>query len=164
MTDLKHLGHPTHSPNIRLRVVRNPHADRGDGNGRGSYRYSPVTRLCNGSPPAQLGESPNVLQTAPIMLPDRDYHEARILVLGLRIAKLKHRLGGRARTISDIISLMWGRVVSTGGALAGLQAEAPSHLVKRWQTSNWQQPASLSRLTRRLRPPSPLLEGGGRAP
>lgn len=41
---------------------------------------------------------------------------------------------------------MWGRVVSTGGVFAGLQAEAPSHRVKRWQHFNWQQRASTSRL------------------
>ena len=41
---------------------------------------------------------------------------------------------------------VWGRVVSTGDVPAGLQAEAPPHLVKRWQTSNWQARASPSRL------------------
>ena len=28
---------------------------------------------------------------------------------------------------------IWGRVASTGEVIAGLQVEAPSHLVKRWQ-------------------------------
>ena len=40
----------------------------------------------------------------------------------------------------------WGRVGSTGDAPLGLQAEAPSHLVKRWQNCNWQASASPSRL------------------
>ena len=36
---------------------------------------------------------------------------------------------------------------STGGFSAGLQVEAPSHLVKRWQNNSWQQQrASTSRL------------------
>ena len=30
-------------------------------------------------------------------------------------------------------NFQWGRVVSTGEVPAGLQVEAPSHLVKRWQ-------------------------------
>ena len=34
---------------------------------------------------------------------------------------------------------VWGRVGSTGDVSAGLQAEAPSHLVKRWQNNSWQQ-------------------------
>ena len=33
----------------------------------------------------------------------------------------------------DDIMVVWGRVGSTGSESAGLQVEAPSHLVKRWQ-------------------------------
>ena len=57
----------------------------------------------------------------------------------------------------------WGRVDSTGEVSTGLQVEAPSNLVKRWQKSNWQKTASTSRLTRWLRPRVPLLEGVRRA-
>ena len=54
---------------------------------------------------------------------------------------------GAGRPCDTINTLFrWGRVGSTGDAPLGLQAEAPSHLVKRWQNCNWQASASPSRL------------------
>ena len=45
---------------------------------------------------------------------------------------------GRKENLGNGIIMVRGRVGSTGGNSAGLQAEAPPHLVKRWQKSNWQ--------------------------
>ena len=62
--------------------------------------------------------------------------QAAIALFSYRAPALRRpveRSATSPRDIGDTIITMWGRVGSTGGALAGLQAEAPSHLVKRWQ-------------------------------
>ena len=49
---------------------------------------------------------------------------------------------------------------STEGFSAGLQAEAPSHLVKRWQQTNWQRRASTNSCLTAATSAGPCPRGG----